>query len=373
LRILLVTNDFPPRVGGIQSYLWNLYSRLNPDDVVVLAPAHPGDVSFDRAQRFEVLRWPGRIYWSTPALARRVREIAAARNVDAVAFGAVLPMNLIGHKVGKPVILHTHGFEVAWARIPALRQALGRIARDAQLVTVIAEYTRRFIDRALGGGAPIELLRTGVDLDRFNPDVDGGEVRKRHGLAGAPVVVCISRLVKRKGQDKIIEAMPLVRQQVPDAKALIVGGGRYGRRLDAITDRVGLVSGRDVVFAGEAAEEQLPAYYAAGDVFAMPCRSRWANLEVEGLGIVYLEAQACARPAITGDSGGAPEAVVPGETGFVVPGDDAGALAVRLVELLSDPARSRAMGRAGRRFVESNHRWEDVVARYAAMLGRLSG
>jgi phosphatidyl-myo-inositol dimannoside synthase len=369
VRILLVTNDFPPRVGGIQNYLWNIYSRLDPSDVVVMAPAHPGDVAWDRAQSFEVVRWPGRVYWPTPALSRRVREIAASRSVDAVAFGAMLPMNLTGSKLDQPMIVHTHGFEVAWTRVPALLQMLRRIGRNSRLMTVVSEYTKRFIERALSTETRVELLRIGVDLDRFTPAVDGGEVRKRHGLGGAPVVTHVSRLVPRKGQDLLIKAMPIVRTDVPDAKALIVGGGSDGTRLQRIANDLGVSDA--VAFAGEVREEHLAAHYAAGDVFAMPCRSRWANLEVEGLGLVYLEAQACARPAITGDSGGAPEAVVPGETGFVVVGDDHRALAARLVELLGDPRRARAMGLAGRSFVEANHRWDDVVDRYRAMLARL--
>jgi phosphatidylinositol alpha-1,6-mannosyltransferase len=366
VRILLVTNDFLPRVGGIQNYLWNIYSRLDPSDVAVVAPSFPGDVSFDRSQPFAIDRWPGRVYWPTPALKRRVRELVKAHRADAVAFGAVLPMNALD--AGVPAIVHTHGFEVAWARVPGLIQLLRRIGSRASLVTAVSEYTRRFIVRALGQNVPVELLRTGVDLERFHTGVDGSEVRKRHGLGGRPVVTHVSRLVSRKGQDVLIRAMPIVRREVPDAAALIVGGGPDGSRLRRLAASHGVEDA--VAFAGEVGEEALAAHYAAGDVFAMPCRSRWADLEVEGLGLVYLEAQACGRPAIAGDSGGAPEAVVPGETGFVVLGRDHRGLADRLIELLGDPARARAMGEAGRRFVEASHRWDDVVARYRAMLER---
>jgi phosphatidylinositol alpha-1,6-mannosyltransferase len=369
MRILLVTNDFPPRVGGIQNYLWNIYSRLDPNDVVVLAPAHPGDSAWDRTQPFEVVRWPGRIYWPTGSLKKRVVELARSRNVDAVSFGAMLPMNLIGAGVDRPVVVHTHGFEVAWARVPGLIQMLRRIARNARLLTVISDYTSRLIERAVGSAAQIEMLRTGVDLERFNPHVDGSEVRKRHGLGGAPVVTHVSRLVPRKGQDLLIKALPIVRTEVPDAKALIVGGGPDEPRLRRLVNNAGLQQA--VAFAGEVPLDELAAHYAAGDAFAMPCRSRWADLEVEGLGLVYLEAQACARPAIAGDSGGAPEAVIPGETGFVVGGGDHRALAARLVDLLGDPARAKAMGAAGRTFVEAHHRWDDVVARYRRMLDGL--
>jgi phosphatidylinositol alpha-1,6-mannosyltransferase len=369
VRILLVTNDFPPRVGGIQTYLGKLYEGLEPSELMVLAPAHPGDLAFDRSQRFEIVRWPGRIYWPAGSLSRRVKELARAHRADAVSFGAVLPMNLVGRTLDVPTVVHTHGFEVAWTRVPALLQMLRSIGRRAELVTAVSEYTRRFIERALGPGPRVELLKTGVDLERFHPGVEGAEVRKRHGLGGAPVVAHVSRLVRRKGQDVLIRAMPMVRRDVPDAVALIVGGGPDEPRLRRLAQAAEAAGA--VVFSGEVEGAALPAHYAAGDVFAMPCRSRWAELEVEGLGVVYLEAQACGRPAIAGDSGGAPEAVVPGETGFVVPGRDPRPLAARLVELLGDAGRARAMGAAGRRFVEGHHRWADVVARFRTMLGQI--
>jgi len=365
MKILLVTNDFPPRVGGIQSYLWNIYRRL-PDagvDVRVLAPRFAGDAAFDAAAPFEVIR-RGALAWPTRALKKQIVELS--RDVDVVAFGAVLPMNLIGPRLDKPVVMHTHGWEVAWARVPAMRTALRRIGRNAAAITVVSEYTRPFIERAVGRSDNIHLLKTGVDLERFNPFIDTTAVRERYGLAGRPLVACISRLVERKGQDKLIHAMKIVRRSIPDAVALIVGGGPARTRLESMA-RNDAPPG-SIVFTGEVPEGELPALFAAGDVFAMPCRSKWAGLEVEGLGLVYLEAEACARPAITGDSGGAPEAVIPGETGLVVAGHDHHALARALEELLGDPERARAMGRAARAFVEREHDWSAVVERFRKML-----
>jgi phosphatidylinositol alpha-1,6-mannosyltransferase len=316
----------------------------------------------------EIVRWPHAVAWPTPALDRKIAELA--RDADVVSFGAVLPMNLLATRVDKPVVVHTHGFEVAWARAPVMRQALRRIGRAASAITVVSDFTARFIARAVGMPDKIHLLRTGVDLDRFSPDVDATAIRARYDLIERPVVACVSRLVPRKGQDRIIDAMPAVRARVPRATALIVGGGPFRARLEAKARALGMDDA--VVFAGEVPEQELPAHYAAGDVFAMPCRSRFAGLEVEGLGLVYLEAQACARPAIAGDSGGAPEAVIPDGTGFVVPGNAVGPLAQAITRLLADPHEARAMGQAGRRFVEREHRWGDVVARYRKVLDSIT-
>ncbi|MFA5889687.1 MAG: glycosyltransferase family 4 protein [Actinomycetota bacterium] len=369
MRLLLISNDFPPRVGGIQSYLWNIYRRLAERGVQVrvLAPAFNGDAAFDAASGMEIVRWPGEVRRQTSKLRAAVRSMAA--DADVVAFGAVLPMNLFAASIDRPVVVHTHGFEVAWARLPGLRRWLRRIGDAAALVTVVSDFTREILEPALGTPGAVRMLRTGVDIDRFNPEVSGDEVRRRYGLEGRPVISCVSRLVPRKGQDTLIRALPAVRREVPDATLLIAGGGPIRARLERLARARGVADA--TVFAGEVSEQDLAAYYAAGDVFAMPCRSRFAGLEVEGLGLVYLEAQACARPAITGDSGGAPEAVVVGETGDVVAGGNSVALADSLSRLLGDPSRARAMGANGRRFVEESHRWESVVERYAGMIRAL--
>lgn len=366
MRVLLVTNDFPPKHGGIQRYLWSLYRAL-PErgiEVRVLAPAFEGDAAFDAEQPFDVRRFPGAVYWPTPALRSAIRDAAA--DCDVVTFGAMLPMNLLAPGVAPPVVVHTHGFEVAWTRVAGARAAFRRIAAAAELMTTVSDYCHDIIATAIDGRARVEKLVTGVDLERFTPDADGASIRARFNLGDHPVVTCVSRLVPRKGQDTIIEAMPAVLQRHPDAKALIVGGGPIADRLRKTAVERGVAG--SVVFTGAVAENDLPAFHAAGDVFAMPCRSRFAKLEVEGLGLVYLEAQACARPAITGDSGGAPEAVRPGETGWVVPGGRADLLASVIGDGLDDRARLTAMGKAGRAWVERDFAWASVADRFAAML-----
>lgn len=366
MKILLVTNDYPPRVGGIQVYLENIYRRLAArHDVTVVAPPHPRAQAWDSTQPYEIVRHGPRVYWPRATLQARVKDLAARH--DVVAFGAVVPMNWMAPDLGRPYVIHTHGFEVALTRLPALRAAFRRICNGARLVTVVSEYCRRFIEPAIGPGPRIEMLKTGVDLEMFHPGVDGSGIRARHGLGERPVLTCVSRLVPRKGQDTIIQAMPEIARAVPDAAALIVGGGPHRAALEKMAFRLRVAD--RVIFTGETPFSELAAHYAAGDVFAMPCRSRYAGLEVEGLGLVFLEAQACGRPAIAGDSGGAPEAVIAGETGLVVPGGDAAALAAAAAPLLADRERAATMGKQGRAFVEENHHWDRVADRYERMLG----
>jgi phosphatidylinositol alpha-1,6-mannosyltransferase len=180
------------------------------------------------------------------------------------------------------------------------------------------------------------------------------------------VVVCVSRLVPRKGQDVLVKALPLVQQAVPDAALLLVGGGPHGPHLRELAASAGVAD--DVVLTGSVPWEELPAHYDAGDVFAMPCRSRFADLEVEGLGIVFLEASATGLPVVAGRSGGSPDAVLDGQTGYVVDGTSVEEVAARLVELLTDPERARAMGEAGRAWVETHWRWDVLAERLRGML-----
>jgi phosphatidylinositol alpha-1,6-mannosyltransferase len=245
---------------------------------------------------------------------------------------------------------------------------LRRIARGSDVMTYLGEYQRVRLERALHGLTELRRLAPGVDVDAFHPGVDGGEVRQRYGLGDRPVIVCVSRLVPRKGQDMLIRALPAVRRRVPGTALLLVSGGPYRRRLERLAAEQGVAA--DVVFTGSVPWAELPAHYAAGDVYAMPCRTRAGGLDVEGLGIVYLEASACGLPVVGGDSGGAPDAVLDGETGYVVGGRDLAALTDRLVDLLSNPAKAAAMGAAGRAWIERDWRWEAQAARMADLLRR---
>ncbi|WP_045744594.1 glycosyltransferase family 4 protein [Actinoplanes rectilineatus] len=370
-RTLLVTNDFPPRPGGIQQFVHNLAVRRPAGSLVVYSSTWRGAEAFDAEQPFEVVREKTGMLLPVPAVARRAAELARAHDCDTVLFGAAAPLGLLAHGLRRDAGIRravgiTHGHEIGWAALPGARSALRRIARGNDVITYLGEFQRTRLDRALHGLTELRRLAPGVDVDTFHPGVDGSAVRKRHGLTGRPVVVCVSRLVPRKGQDMLIRALPAIRRRVPDAALLLVSGGPYRKTLERLARENGVES--DVVFTGSVPWPELPEHYAAGDVYAMPCRTRAAGLDVEGLGIVYLEASATGLPVVGGDSGGAPDAVREGETGHVVGGRDVPAIADRVAGLLADPDRARAMGEAGRAWVEREWRWEKQSERLDALL-----
>jgi phosphatidyl-myo-inositol dimannoside synthase len=375
LKTLLVTNDFPPRPGGIQNYLNSLATRLPADDLVVYAPSWESRTGsheeFDAEAPFEVVRHPTSLMLPTPDVLRRAKQIMRARDCEAVWFGAAAPLALLGHSLrqagARRVVASTHGHEVGWSMLPGSRQALRRIGGTVDVVTYVSRYTRGRFAAAFGPMAGLELLPSGVDTEVFRPDPGArAEIRARHGLGDRPTVVCVSRLVPRKGQDQLIRALPKIRERVPDAALLIVGGGPYRKTLTTMVAGLGLE--RDVVLTGSVPWAELPAHYAAGDVFAMPARTRGKGLDVEGLGIVYLEASATGLPVVAGNSGGAPETVLDEVTGHVVEGRDVGQLAETLTSLLADPVRARRMGAAGREWVSRNWRWDVLAGRLAGLL-----
>jgi phosphatidylinositol alpha-1,6-mannosyltransferase len=370
---LIVTNDFPPRQGGIQSFVYELARRLDPAKLTVYAPKWAGDAAFDAVQDFEVVRHPTSLMIGGPSVRGRAAELARSREAEVVIFGASAPLGLItpvlrNNGVRRAIAI-THGHEAGWAALPVARQALRSIGERTDVMTYLGEYFRQRLANALTPEAAARMARLhpGVDATVFRPDPAGRQkIRERHGLADRPVVVCVSRLVARKGQDTLLRAWPEVSEKVPGAALLIVGGGPYKDALRQLAQRERVTG--SVHFTGPVPQAELPAHYAAGDVFAMPCRTRRGGLDVEGLGIVYLEASAAGLPVVGGDSGGAPDAIMDGETGYVVGGRDVTALSRRLVTLLSDPAGARAMGEKGRAWVERDWNWDVITARLRALI-----
>ncbi|WP_029373766.1 GDP-mannose-dependent alpha-(1-6)-phosphatidylinositol monomannoside mannosyltransferase [Mycobacterium sp. UM_WWY] len=375
-RVLLVTNDFPPRRGGIQSYLEAFVGQLTSSGehrLTVYAPKWKGAEAYDEAaaSAYQVVRHPTTLMIPEPTVATRMCRLIGEHDIDTVWFGAAAPLALLGplaRRAGASrVVASTHGHEVGWSMLPVARSALRRIGDDADVVTFVSHYTRGRFASAFGPRAALEHLPPGVDTDRFQPDPAArAELRKRYGLGGSPVVVCLSRLVPRKGQDMLIRALPAIRRRVPGTILVIVGGGPYLDKLKQLAHACDVAE--HVVFTGGVPSDELPAHHAMADVFAMPCRTRGAGLDVEGLGIVYLEASASGVPVVAGTSGGAPETVLDGETGTVVDGTDVAAIATAVSDLLGDPGRAAAMGVAGRHWAVDNWQWRAKGARLAELL-----
>jgi len=367
-RTLIITNDFPPRVGGIESFVLAMAQRLDPTSVVVHTASQPGDSTFDHTLPFPVVRDPGRLMLPTPAITRRSAAIARDLDCDAVWFGAAAPLGLMASalKAISPVrrtVATTHGHEVWWATAPVTRRLLRRIGESNDVVTYLGDYTRSRIGRALSPAARGRMLQLtpGVDTTLFRPSADGRSVRHRYGLEDRRIVACVSRFVERKGQDVLIKAMPRLLREIPDAALLLVGDGPMRQSLIRLAAEHGV--SREVVFTGAQAWSDTPAFYAASDVFCMPCRTRKRGLEVEALGIVYLEASAAGLPVVAGDSGGAPDAVLEGRTGYVVDGRSPRAVSNRLAAILINPVEAAAMGSKGRAWVEESWGWDRMANR----------
>ncbi|WP_042165851.1 glycosyltransferase family 4 protein [Streptomyces sp. NBRC 110035] len=368
-KTLIVTNDFPPRPGGIQAFLHNMALRLDPAQVVVYASTWKrsregvrATADFDAEQPFAVVRARTPLLLPTPQATRQAAGLLREHGCTSVWFGAAAPLGLMAPALRRAgaerIVATTHGHEAGWAQLPAARQLLRRIGQSTDTITYLGEYTRARIAGALTPEAAARMaqLPPGVDEKTFHPGSGGDEVRARLGLTDRPVVVCVSRLVPRKGQDTLIRAMPAILAAEPDAVLLIVGGGPYGKDLRRLAHDTGVAG--SVRFTGAVPWSELPAHYGAGDVFAMPCRTRRGGLDVEGLGIVYLEASATGLPVVAGDSGGAPDAVLDGETGWVVRGDTPAESADRVIALLADPGLRHRMGERGRAWVEEKWRWD---------------
>lgn len=372
VRHLLVTNDFPPKIGGIQNYLWELWRRLPPDDVVVHTTPYAGAAAFDAAQEFTVVRSREPWLLPHPVLARRVDRLADDYGADVVILDPAVPAGLIGPHLSRPYGVVLHGAEVTIpGRVPGSRQLLNRVLDGAVGVIAAGGYAAAEGERALGRGLRATVIPPGVDSDRFVPlDLDAKR-SARAGLrlpVGGPLVVSVSRLVPRKGMDTLVRAAVDLRRRHPDVHVAIVGGGRDRRRLTAMVDRLDA----PVTLLGRVDDADIPAVYGCGDVFAMLCRVRWGGLEQEGFGIVFLEAAAAGVPQVAGRSGGAHEAVVDGETGLVLenPGDIRAA-ARAIADLLDDDDRRAAMAVAGRARAETAFSYDVLASRLGQAIDRM--
>jgi phosphatidylinositol alpha-1,6-mannosyltransferase len=364
-KVLFITNDFGPRAGGIETFIIGLIERRAFASTIVYTSAQENsqeyDANWERKFGVKVIRDSSKILLPTPKVARRISKLINTENIKTVAFGAAAPLGLLAHSIKRAgvvrIVALTHGHEVWWARVFPFNLLMRRIGRGVDSLTYLGEYTHQMISRALDQRAKLAMVKIapGIDTEHFSPQ-NSEDLRKSLKLTEKKVIVCVARLVHRKGQDRLIEAMPEILRSTPNAHLLIVGEGPYRQQLVKRVDQLKIKD--DVTFVGRIGYEQLPEYICAGDLFAMPSRSRFLGLEVEGLGISYLEASACGLPVIAGASGGAPDAVDQGKSGVVVSGVDNDAIAKAVISFLNDPDISKTMGQYGRKWVIEKWRWE---------------
>jgi phosphatidylinositol alpha-1,6-mannosyltransferase len=373
-RTLVITNDFPPRPGGIQTFGYEIVRRFDPTSVTVLTSTWEGAAEFDAAQDFKIIRAQTQTLLPSRKTLAMAREIVVAENITRVLFGAAAPLGLLAsplRKLGvKNIVGMTQGHETGWAMTPGTRQALRKIGNDTDYLTYISEYTHQKIAKALSPDAAARMRRIvpGVDVTDFSPANAGAgnQLRTELGWLDRPVIVCVSRLMARKGQDELIRALPQVHQTAPNASLIIVGEGPYRKDLERLITKLGLTE--FVHLTGKVSQKELPSWYAAGDIFAMPCRTRMGGWDVEGLGIVFLEGSATGLPVIVGDSGGAIDAVVDNETGYLVDGNNTSEIAQRIAFLITNPDVAKRMGGAGRNWVTQEWTWDQNFKKIDGLL-----
>ena len=368
VRTLVVTNDLPPRRGGIQTFVHEILRRLDPDSFVVFGPAESGSAAFDASAGYEIHRYSGSVI-PTPRVAKAVAETAAATGAGQIMLGSGMPnaylIPLLRRHDLPTTLVITHGNEAGWAQLPGGR-ALVQPLNGARAVTYLGDFTYRILSRYIQPADKLHRLSPGVDTDRFSPGSGGADFRRRHHLSNAFVFGTLTRLVPRKGVDLLIRALPYVRRAVPDAHVLVAGDGAHRRELENLARQLS-VDDR-VVFAGSVPESELPAAYDAMDVFALPTHTRRWGVDVEGLGIVFLEASAAGVPILVGDSGGSVDAVRDGETGKLI-GTNPEAIAAEIVELAHDETRRREMGAHGRQWMVDEWQWADRATSVSGFLG----
>jgi len=367
-KVLLVTNDLGPRAGGIETFVLGLIEGLPKDSLIIYTSSQKGDKAFD-AQLLEkfgavVIRDRAKMLLPTPRITRKAVKILKQQQIKNVWFGAAAPLALMAEKLrsagASNIVALTHGHEVWWAKIPILKNLLKKIIKDVDHLGYLGDFTKGEIAKISNQPQKFLQIAPGIDTQHFAPKIARGDLIEKYRLDGRRVIVSVGRLVHRKGQDELVKAMPKILEQFPDAILLFVGEGPIKQMLFNSAKQLGVLP--KVVFAGRVSHHDLPDYICLGEIFAMPVRSRFSGLEVEGLGIVYLEASACGLPVIVGNSGGAVDAVLDKKTGLLVDGTKSDQIADAICELLANPERAKQMGAAGRDWVINNwqlSRWSE--------------
>ena len=373
-KILLVTNDLGPRAGGIETFILGLLDQLDGSQIVIYTAAQKDSAQFDTTLAARtgavIIRDKSSILLPTPFVNRRVRAVMKQHQCEVIWFGAAMPLawmaRLLKRAGAKQIVAITHGHEVWWAKLPIFRQIFSHATNSISTLTYLGEFTRQAMAPVVNQSCRMVQIAPGISIEHFAPGERSESLVNELRLQGKQVLISVGRLVHRKGQDKLLEALPQILLSHPDVVLLFVGVGPRKKKLDQLVRKHDLAD--YVRFVGRVQYDQLPEYFRLGDLFVMPSRSRLAGLEVEGLGIVYLEASATGIAVLAGESGGAPDAVLPGKTGEIVDGTDPAKIAEKIIELLDRPSRLLAMGVAGRAWTEERWSWKLWGERFREVL-----
>ena len=373
-KILLVTNDLGPRSGGIETFIHGLLEKLDGSQIAILTSSQEDDLDFDKElnRKFGVVVYRDRakVLLPTPRVIRKAKQIMCDHQATTIWFGAAAPLALMAPNLrragAKRIVALTHGHEVWWAKLPPFNLAMRRIGNSCDVLTYLGPFTKSAIAKSVGKKAELVQIAPGISTELFKPGNKPADLIEKYQIANRPTLLCVGRLVHRKGQDQLIEAMGKIKEEIPNALLLFVGSGPREAHLRKQINKYGLE--KDVQLLGRITYDQLPKHFLLGDVFVSPSRSRLAGLEVEGLGIVYLEASSSGLPVIAGNSGGAPDAVLENKTGLVVDGTNVSEIAKACVSLLANPSLAKEFGAAGRTWAVENWNWNYWGSRFAEVL-----
>ena len=373
-KILLVTNDFGPRSGGIETFILGLLEKLDGSQISIYTSAQPGDGEFDEelARKFKlaIYRDKSKILLPSPRVIREVKRVMKLHGSQIVWFGSAAPLGLMATNLRKAgarrIVGLTHGHEVWWAKLFPFNLAIRKIGNSFDALTFLGSFTKDAMKSAIGKRAELIQVAPGISTSLFKPGQKPAALMAKYQIEDRPTLICVGRLVHRKGQDKLIAAMPKIKEAIHNAQLLFVGSGPRAEYLQRAITKLDLAE--DIKLLGRVKYEELPAHFLLGDVFVMPSRSRLFGLEVEGLGIVYLEASASGLPVIAGDSGGAPDAVIPNKTGLLVDGRDTESIATACIKLLSNPTLAKEFGKNGRQWTVSTWSWDIWGEKFAKVL-----
>ena len=373
-KILLVTNDFGPRSGGIETFILGLLEKLDGSQISIYTSAQPGDGEFDEelARKFKlaIYRDKSKILLPSPRVIREAKRVMKLHGSQIVWFGSAAPLGLMATNLRKAgarrIVGLTHGHEVWWAKLFPFNLAIRKIGNSFDALTFLGSFTKDAMKSAIGKRAELIQVAPGISTSLFKPGQKPAALMAKYQIEDRPTLICVGRLVHRKGQDKLIAAMPKIKEAIPNAQLLFVGSGPRAEYLQRAITKLDLAE--DIKLLGRVKYEELPAHFLLGDVFVMPSRSRLFGLEVEGLGIVYLEASASGLPVIAGDSGGAPDAVIPNKTGLLVDGRDTESIATACIKLLSNQTLAKEFGKNGRQWAVSTWSWDIWGEKFAKVL-----